>query len=78
MILPNEPTGHTRLAQWGRKVVRALRSMEIRPGPNYRVKQTALGTVLEIGPSSGGGTVQLTDCATGKTYLVQATEVTEE
>lgn len=76
MIFPKEPSGKTNLAAWGRKVVQALRALEVRPSPNYRVKQTSSGTILEFtaGASSAGAEIELVDCVTGTTYLVQGRE----
>lgn len=55
MIAPREPSGHSNLASWCRKILRYAISNEVKPGYGYRVRRTTTGTVLEIKPGIGGG-----------------------
>ena len=84
MIAPNEPVGNGTLASWLRKLLRYVRSCEIKSGVTYRVRRTTTGTILEIEPGGGasGATIDVAVCDpdTGATkyYRIVGRDVTDE
>lgn len=73
MILPRKPSPGDRIdADWAGRLIAYLRSITLRPGPHYRIKQTAGGTTLDIlfpgGREAGGrlipGTLSYSDLPT--------------
>jgi hypothetical protein len=70
MNWPHSPTGGTSLAGFLRKLLAAAKSSEIKSGPNYLVRRTCSGTILEIKP--GGGAVTDSPAAVGLFKVYQA------
>lgn len=56
MILPREPIGNSELHQWGRSVVRYIKSITLKSAPNGKVKITTDGTIIVPDVGAGGGT----------------------
>lgn len=55
MIWPNPPEGNTPVKSFLRKLVNALRPLELQPGIGYKINRTPTGTSLSIQTFGGGG-----------------------